>query len=156
MYKDPEKRKAYAKAWRKANLEKVKTYGALWREINLKRKTETDAAWVANNHEKRIKSVLAWKDANPEKVRAQKAKRRAITLSASGYGVTGEQWKQILEAAGGVCSYCGEQKENLTMDHIIPLMRGGEHDVSNITVACVSCNSSKGVKLLHEWKKLKQ
>lgn len=45
------------------------------------------------------------------------------------------------------CSYCGS-KENLTVDHIIPLSKGGNDSSLNKTTACKSCNSSKKDKEL--------
>jgi hypothetical protein len=52
-----------------------------------------------------------------------------------------------------ICSYCNklcEEKEK-TLDHIIPLIKGGKHSRDNICLACKSCNSSKKDKLLEEW-----
>ena len=48
------------------------------------------------------------------------------------------------------CEYC-KSTENLTIDHIIPIVKGGQNSVLNVTVACRSCNSSKNDKLLEEW-----
>lgn len=51
------------------------------------------------------------------------------------------------EAAGGRCHYCHEFKP-LTMDHVIPVSKGGPHTASNIVPACQPCNSRKGARLL--------
>lgn len=48
------------------------------------------------------------------------------------------------------CIYCGSV-ENTTIDHIVPLSRGGKHEASNLAPACFSCNSSKCDRLLSEW-----
>lgn len=48
------------------------------------------------------------------------------------------------------CEYCKSTK-NLSIDHIIPIIKGGSNSVLNVTVACRSCNSSKNDKLLQEW-----
>ncbi len=55
------------------------------------------------------------------------------------------------------CQYCGRQTQQLTLDHIIPRSRGGEHTWENVVSACVTCNHRKagrtpeqaGMKLLH-------
>jgi 5-methylcytosine-specific restriction endonuclease McrA len=39
------------------------------------------------------------------------------------------------------------------VDHVVPLVRGGSDDPSNLVIACVPCNLSKGDKLPHEWKR---
>ena len=52
------------------------------------------------------------------------------------------------------CVYCGMRcsKQNpYTIDHIVPLKRGGTHDLANLTLSCRSCNSSKRDRLLSEW-----
>lgn len=49
------------------------------------------------------------------------------------------------------CCYCGTLKGPFHYDHILPVARGGRDDASNITLACVPCNSSKGDKTLQEW-----
>jgi 5-methylcytosine-specific restriction endonuclease McrA len=41
------------------------------------------------------------------------------------------------------CQYCGTRKE-LTLDHIIPSSRGGQHTWINLVTACKSCNAKKG------------
>jgi hypothetical protein len=59
--------------------------------------------------------------------------------------------QQIFARDEYVCQYCGAN-EDLTCDHIIPLSRGGTNDDDNLTTACRSCNSSKGSRLLSEWR----
>lgn len=48
------------------------------------------------------------------------------------------------------CVYCGCESD-LSMDHIIPKVRGGPDIPANIIPACKSCNSSKGDKDLFQW-----
>ena len=52
-----------------------------------------------------------------------------------------------------VCIYCGETRE-LTTDHILPKICGGEDIPDNVVRVCKSCNSSKGSKGFYEWKGL--
>jgi len=49
-----------------------------------------------------------------------------------------------------VCIYCGNRKD-LTLEHILPRVRGGPDIPDNAVWACKSCNSSKGDKRLYEW-----
>lgn len=51
--------------------------------------------------------------------------------------------------ASGPCVYCGAEAR--TVDHIVPLARGGYEVEYNLVPCCGSCNSSKGAKLLSEW-----
>lgn len=43
------------------------------------------------------------------------------------------------------CQCCGST-EHLTIDHIIPLARGGSNDLDNLQILCRSCNSRKGAR----------
>lgn len=52
-------------------------------------------------------------------------------------------WRQQL--GQGRCYHCEEQfaREELTMDHLIPIARGGCTTKKNVVVACKRCNSQK-------------
>ncbi len=51
------------------------------------------------------------------------------------------------------CVYCGSSEgEKLTVDHILPISRGGTNALDNLATACKFCNTSKGTKTLVEWK----
>jgi 5-methylcytosine-specific restriction endonuclease McrA len=41
------------------------------------------------------------------------------------------------------CQYCGVQGRNLTLDHVIPRYRGGQHTWENVVSACAVCNRRK-------------
>lgn len=43
---------------------------------------------------------------------------------------------------GALCTHCGSADE-LTVDHIVPLSRGGENELENMQILCKSCNSRK-------------
>jgi 5-methylcytosine-specific restriction endonuclease McrA len=42
------------------------------------------------------------------------------------------------------CQYCGKHGGDLTLDHVVPKHRGGEHIWENLVTACRSCNHRKG------------
>lgn len=51
------------------------------------------------------------------------------------------------------CFYCRKQLPNrYDLEHVKPVSRGGRNTPDNIVIACRSCNSRKGRKLLHEGK----
>jgi hypothetical protein len=56
----------------------------------------------------------------------------------------------------GKCAYCGERFFPLTVDHIMPLSRGGTDSRSNLTAACWPCNSEKLTFTPEEWREWRQ
>ena len=60
-------------------------------------------------------------------------------------------WKRRL--AKGVCHYCGRRMSprELTMDHIVPIARGGRSIKGNVVTACKECNNKKKQLLPMEW-----
>lgn len=60
-------------------------------------------------------------------------------------------WKQKL--ARGICHYCGRHfpPSELSMDHIVPLIRGGKTTKGNLAPVCKDCNSKKKYLLPMEW-----
>ena len=50
------------------------------------------------------------------------------------------------------CLYCGNEfsRSHLTMDHVVPISRGGKTEWTNIVAACNPCNSTKGNRM--DWK----
>ncbi|MBU6428998.1 MAG: HNH endonuclease, partial [Cyanobacteria bacterium REEB65] len=64
--------------------------------------------------------------------------------------LTAGQWESILAFFGNACCYCGS-KDGPTMDHLIPLSRGGGHTADNVAPACRHCNLVKGTRTPQEW-----
>lgn len=60
-------------------------------------------------------------------------------------------WKNRI--ARGICHYCGGAfpPGELTMDHLVPIIRGGKSTQGNVVPACKECNSGKGYLLPLEW-----
>jgi len=60
-------------------------------------------------------------------------------------------WKNRI--AKGVCHYCGKAvpPKELTLDHIVPVARGGRSTKGNCVPACKECNNQKKNLLPMEW-----
>lgn len=84
-----------------------------------------------------------------EKMKAKKrrdyARRKAAVVAER--PVTAEDWLEIVRQHKNRCHYCGK-KRVLTLDHVIPLSKGGLHVIENIVPACRSCNSKKKDKMI--------
>lgn len=60
----------------------------------------------------------------------------------------------VWDMSYGMCWYCGvhlNPYRDFVVEHVVPLCRGGDDDISNLVPACCYCNQSKGTKLLEEW-----
>ncbi|MEW5734749.1 MAG: HNH endonuclease signature motif containing protein [Thermodesulfobacteriota bacterium] len=80
-----------------------------------------------------------------EGLRAEKEKARELRKS--------RWWKEKL--AQGKCHYCGQvfAPGDLTMDHVVPLSRGGKSVKENLMPSCKECNTRKKLDLLMEMAK---
>ena len=60
-------------------------------------------------------------------------------------------WRRLLDQ--GICYYCGHKFsfENITMDHKVPLIRGGVSSKNNIVPCCKTCNNEKAHQLSIDW-----
>lgn len=77
--------------------------------------------------------------ASAEHQKKEKAKARELRQT--------QWWRQ--ELGKGKCYYCEAKfkPEELTMDHITPIVRGGFTNKNNCVTACKECNSKKGYLL---------
>jgi len=48
------------------------------------------------------------------------------------------------------CQYCGKETHQITLDHVTPRYRGGEHTWENVVSACIPCNRRKAGRTPHE------
>ncbi|MBA3836482.1 MAG: hypothetical protein C0499_02330 [Zymomonas sp.] len=74
-----------------------------------------------------------------------RARKKRATGSISGAEVTA-----LYAEYGHRCAYCGRQR-SLTLDHVRPLSKGGEHTIRSAAPACVRCNSSKHDRDILQW-----
>lgn len=60
-------------------------------------------------------------------------------------------WQQ--KTASGLCHYCQKKTafKNLTMDHLVPLARGGRSTKDNLVSCCKTCNNLKKSMMPLEW-----
>lgn len=86
--------------------------------------------------------------ADPSFVRREKL--RAQELRAS------QWWKN--RRSSGVCYYCGGKfpPAELTMDHLIPVSRGGRSIRANVVPCCKECNNRKRYLMPTEWQEYLQ
>lgn len=78
-----------------------------------------------------------------EDIRRERQKARELRRS--------QWWKR--RCAEGRCYYCRKRvrPQELTMDHIVPIIRGGRSKKGNVVPACKECNEKKKYMLPFEW-----
>lgn len=86
-----------------------------------------------------------WRENNRDIVSAQTQNRRAYMQSKGGQ-VSAQQWRSILKLFDGKCAKCGAS-DNIHMDHVVPLAKGGSHSVDNVQPLCATCNLRKHTKI---------
>lgn len=131
--------------------------------------------WYANNRERQSNKELVRRRSNPEKyaekeaLRYKKDKDKRILL-ATEHSHLRKARKKLVKTERGItkvalrkkfgskCYYCGIEmdfstgagrvfnRSMATIEHLIPLAKGGEHTFENTVLACRHCNISKNSK----------
>jgi 5-methylcytosine-specific restriction endonuclease McrA len=125
--------KVYQKVMRAKYADRQRAYKRRWRAENRERENAKQREYFAKNKE-------IWT--------AKASRRRARERNAESFIVSTREWRRM---KNGVCVYCGSA-ENITIDHVIPLSRGGHHGIGNLVPACGSCNFSKNGQTVMEWR----
>lgn len=78
-----------------------------------------------------------------DQIRTERANARDLRKS--------RWWQQ--KTAPGLCHYCGKKFKfkQLTMDHLVPLARGGRSTKDNLVPSCKKCNTKKQSMMPLEW-----
>ena len=182
-WKDKEKRKAYQKAWYKANTERIKAQHKAWREANREHirayhkahKTKRNAlskAWRDTHHEKAKAQCKAWHETHPEynkawwkanhaKHRGYEHIRRAVKYQTQAEPINE---KIVYLRDGWICQICRKRVNKAlkhpnpmspSLDHIIPLSQGGTHTYANVQLVHLTCNLTKHVNILAQGEQLR-
>lgn len=135
--------KAYEREYKKAHQAQ---------QTEWQRTSATRRAWLEENREHVLQQLAersqTWRVENRArynaKNRAGNHLRRARLRGAPGR-FTAEQAQARIDYFGGLCWVCGGPGD--TLDHVIPLARGGSNWPSNLRPACQSCNSRRGARV---------
>lgn len=131
-----------------------------WVEANRDKTRAASKRHYESHRETENARSLKWRAEHPDEVRrhrreshyrnyetdiARGALRRA---RESEFSVSDKDVRRIMSQP---CAECGTT-DNLHLDHIVPLARGGRHTVGNLQMLCQHCNQSKGKKVMTEWR----
>lgn len=143
-----EKVAAQGRAYRQAHSEKIAQANKVkWQKTMAHQKAKSKAYYEANKESIKAR-VSEWQKQNPDLVRYRYVRRRGRIKASGVYLVSNTEMTRLYSSP---CVYCGA-KGNIQADHIIPLARGGRHSIGNLAPACETCNKSKQVRTVMEWR----
>lgn len=153
------KRSNSFKKWRAANLESEKARWVGWysknkAKVRITRRAKRDAvknAEYSRLYYDRMKDDPEFKRKNRAKAKIGKMKRRAIEMLVpiGSQKLIAAFVRKIRKTRALRCYYCRQETPGRTahVDHVVPIARGGAHDVGNLCAACPKCNLSKSSKM---------
>lgn len=104
------------------------------------------ANYRINNLEKVRETKRIYHAKNRDKVLVRRQKRRGRRRAGGSFSA--QEWRNLKVLCNHACLCCGksEPEIKLTLDHVIPLSRGGSNTIDNIQPLCLTCNLKKGTK----------
>lgn len=164
--RDPDRLKEYEKAYSAANAERRREYARqrrsehpeLWTSDDAKRRAKASrernveriSAYNKANSERNKERCRRWRAANPDAGSRAASIRRARKYGAPIYENINRN--EIIERDASTCYLCSQvlSADEIQLEHVVPLSRGGAHSADNLRVSCDPCNRRKGTKLLEE------
>ncbi len=126
--KDPDKRREYDRLRYLKNRDAIRDQQRLYTELNADKNRERVRRWAEENRAR-----------YREGARRRRSQRRGVPFTEGA-----RQYAVLL--SGDPCAYCGGVADSI--DHITPVVGGGNSEWDNLAPSCKPCNSSKGRKSL--------
>lgn len=115
---------------------------------------EKNKQYYNNNKEEILEKCKQYRENNPHVKFNSHIKRRQLEEN-HGNGISKEQWLEMMEFFDWKCAYSGEyiggDSKYRTIDHIVPLSKGGEHAIWNCVPMYANYNYRKQKKDMLEW-----
>lgn len=148
------------KVWRDNNKDKIKENNQKWYEENKKARLEYDKKYYEENKEYYAMQSREYRHSNRGVLKANKEKRLALIEKQNDQSITPNFIKDIFNKANS-CPYCSKKlldvtnnrADTKTLDHLIPISKGGLHSQYNVVVCCHSCNCKKRNSSFPDWLK---
>ena len=144
-----DRERALNKKWASTHRESYRQYyrNARAKDPDRLRKYVRDSYW--RNVEKRREASRKYSWA---KGRRRLARMRAVHIDETGIS----DWiKRVKAKPTAICYFCAEKvpSDDIEIDHIVPISKGGPHVIGNLCVSCLPCNRSKHAKPLATWER---
>ena len=140
--KDADERREYLRLYRAANKEAIAASRKSYYE-----KTKPALVNKKGNYGKGSDYQLNYQRANKDKMAANASRRRAQKKGNGVFTISNKFMKNLYNSP---CVYCGASEE-IEVDHLIPIVKGGRHSEGNLQPLCKACNNEKRAKLWIEF-----
>jgi len=158
-------RKDKRRAWRlnhnATHQDKIRSYRRVKYAATRRESQVRNRAYYIEHHAEELAKRKAWRETHRAEVAEQSRQyrlthpaerlanhhRRKARKLGNGGSYTAEEWLAACASWGGKCLCCGAARE-LTVDHVVPLARGGRNDIGNLQLLCQACNRRKGTQTI--------
>lgn len=154
-----EERKAYQRDYRAKHIEEINKNGRVYHAKNREKHNKNRCLYyVEHIEEKKAYDSVYYKTPKGKAVSKAHAQRRRARKKAAGGILSQQDIASLFNHPILLCYYCGvrlnygKKPVKATIDHIVPLSKGGRNELSNLVLACGRCNMTKSAKLLEDFK----
>jgi len=142
--------------YRARHPEKIAAASAAYRAANREKILEKKKAYWISHREERLAYARAYRLAHPEVRKAYSTTERELAASRERRHLRRTRQASVpservdvsvlLERDRGLCGICGKKvkRGDVSLDHILPVSRGGPHTYANVRVAHLRCNMLRG------------
>jgi len=134
---------AYFRAYYQAHREQIKAAANRYYAENTEHVKTRVREYQRANPEENRRRARQWAKDNRARCNDHSRARTARKRSNGG-SFTVDEWLALCAAYDFRCACCGASEQ--TVDHVIPVSKGGSSNLDNIQPLCCSCNASKGTK----------
>jgi len=151
------------------NQEKIREAGKLYRDNNIEIIKDRKKIYALSNKEKIAKQQKEWRLKNKDKIskyikgylqtehgkkvfKRIKQKRRALKYTTADNTITEKSLQELIKLQNNKCYKCKKEldfksKNQVHLDHHIPISKGGKHSMENVVYLCKTCNLIKAAKI---------
>jgi len=149
-----------SRRWRENNPEKARATWKRWRAENSEKALESSRKSYAKNADAERAKDAAWREANRELSREraresywrdpekQRNRRHFRRVTEREFLILPSELRRLYSQP---CMACGSMDDQ-SLDHVVPLARGGQHTIGNLQTLCLPCNVKKGNRTMMEWR----
>lgn len=147
IWKQSESGRISTSKYRLRHKEQINRTISEWRKRNRDRVIKNQRNWLSRHPEKSFQYSKKYRTSHPEQVTKSSRARRELFKNIEG-DFNLSEWEEICNKFQNRCLYCERDSVKLTIDHVVPVSRGGSNYITNIQPLCKNCNSKKGKKIL--------